>query len=173
MKEYIREGYLIRPFPEMKEKVFDPIDNFRGNSLRTAEDKHWSVDTISVILDDELNSDSNNRERVDKSLLKNNIPFLVKSINTVIKDKFSREESRKQAGTLAELYVRSLQTFRTFEQRESSRATGDNKFNKSELLDAAGDHREACLKFSEFVQHRNSQDIYRFATSSDSNKRLS
>lgn len=192
--EYIRP-YKLNNFdkehrhPELLGTVYDPLSKVRETFSPTVEhDPQDIANDISIMLNADLDSDPKNRERLDKSLLNvsntysiilystnpnENIVNVLEDIDNKIKENISTEEGRKQAGVFAELYIRTLQTYRKFEITERSRAMGDNKFNRLELLDASGDHWDACQNFVKFVQQRCSQDEYRFATPHNSDKRIS
>ena len=154
--------------------MFDPLGKVIGTFSRTVEhDLQYVANDISIMLNTDLDSDPYNRGRLDESLQERNIYGVVADIDKKIQGNITTEEGRKQAGVFAELYIRTLQTYRKFEVTERSRSSGNNKFNRLELLDASGDHWDACQNFVKFVQQRCSQDEYRFATPHNSDKRIS
>lgn len=173
-KEFVSEDLISTRQSGERGRVFDPLEAVRDklHKLTTPENTLGNVvSEMSMGIVDDLNTDAGNRERIDKSLDKGNLGLLAAKLNQQIATQFTSDESRCQAGALAELYIRMLTTWREFEKIEASRSAGYLDYLSLGLLKASGLHWESCLRLVIFFQHRNEQDKLRFATPADSDKR--
>lgn len=173
MKEFIRETHLNNNFPQVESRVFDPEANIRESFSRTPKKElNGFVTEITNMLDYDLNIHPQNRLRLDESLFIRRIEK-VNVLNDIIEQRFTTNESQKQAGAFAELYLKTLITFRKLEHNEESIKSGINNFYLGKLLITTGNYRDACFKFKNYVKRHESQDNFRFATSNSSDKRIS